>query len=75
MHVHNGSLRNIGPPTTFGSSSCLGLTFTRPHVAALEERSSNGWFMRTELQIIEVKLISNLHYHSNIIFNPKLWDS
>ena len=32
----------------------------RPCVTALEEGSSNGWFMMTELQIIEVRLISNL---------------
>ena len=32
----------------------------RPCVTALEEGSSNGWCMMTELQIIEVRLISNL---------------
>ena len=32
----------------------------RPCVAALKKRSSNGWFMRTELQIIKVRSISNL---------------
>ena len=31
-----------------------------PCVDALEKCSSNGWFMRTNLQIIDVRLISNL---------------
>ena len=29
----------------------------RPCVAALEKRSSNGWFMRTELRIVYIRLI------------------
>ena len=32
----------------------------RPCVAALRKRSSNGWFMRTELRIVYVRSILNL---------------
>ena len=58
-----------GPTTEYRPTPQFGLNFLlrsnvhlnmRPCVAALEKRSSNGWFMGTELQIIEVRSIDNL---------------
>ena len=52
-------LQNIAPPPTFLLRSTV-YSNMRPCVAALEKGGSNGWFMRTELQIIKVRSISNL---------------
>ena len=58
-----------GPTTEYQPTPHFGLNFLlranvqlnmRPCVAALEKRSSNGWLMRTELQIVDVRSISNL---------------
>jgi hypothetical protein len=51
-----GPLQNVSPPPTLDSISCYGLRI----FAHLEKHSSNCGFMRIELQIVEVRSISNL---------------